>query len=82
MSLMTTAMAASVPPSCWPRANGRLPDVRDPEVLTSGTDVLALASINVDNETGAAMHAEAQRILALAGQAHSGTISLGKCRLG
>lgn len=52
--------------------------VRDPEVLTSGTDVLALASINVDNETGAAMHAEAQRILALAGQAHSGTISLGQ----
>lgn len=77
MSLMTTAMAASVPPSCWPRANGRLPMCAS-EVLTSGTDVLALASINVDNETGAAMHAEAQRILALAGQAHSGTISLGQ----
>ncbi len=50
-----------------------------PEALQPvGQDVLALASITSSNETGAAMHAEAQRILALAGQAHSGTISLGQ----
>ncbi len=50
--------------------------VRDPEVLATGSDVLQLDSINTSSDSGASMHAEAQRILALAGQAGSSTISL------
>lgn len=50
--------------------------VRDPQVLASGSEELQLASIATESETGAAMHAEALRILALAGQAQSSTISL------
>ncbi|MFC4623159.1 hypothetical protein ACFO3A_13180 [Comamonas nitrativorans] len=50
--------------------------VRDPEVLASGADVLQLDSIHTASDSGAAMHAEARRILALAGQADSSTITL------
>ena len=44
--------------------------VRDPEVLTSTSDVLQLDSLQTEVEDGPAMLAEAQRILALAGQAN------------
>ena len=42
--------------------------VSDPEVLTSGSDALQLASLRTDTEAGAALHAEAQRILRWAGR--------------
>jgi hypothetical protein len=50
--------------------------VRDPEVLASTSDVLQLDSIQTDAENGAAMLAEAQRILALAGQDGATSLSL------
>jgi hypothetical protein len=50
--------------------------VRDPEVLTSTSDVLQLDSLQTEVEDGPAMLAEAQRILALAGQAGASSLSL------
>jgi len=43
--------------------------VRDPQVLADGGDVLQLSSLERDSEQGALLHAEAERMLALSGQA-------------
>ena len=42
--------------------------VKDPEVLASGSDALQLSSLRTDTEEGAALHAEALRILRWAGR--------------
>lgn len=50
--------------------------VNDPDVLTSGSDVLQLASINESTEQGQALADEARRILALSGQEGAACVSL------
>ena len=50
--------------------------VKDPQVLADGGDVLQLASINDSSEEGAMLLAEAQRVLALAGQSDARAITL------
>ena len=50
--------------------------VKDPQVLADGGDVLQLSSINDSTEEGAALLAEAQRVLALAGQSDARAITL------
>ena len=50
--------------------------VKDPQVLADGGDVLQLASINDSTEEGAALLAEARRVLALAGQSDASAITL------
>lgn len=50
--------------------------VRDPEVLASSSDVLQLDSIQTESESGAAMLAEAQRILAMSGMPGAPSLSL------
>ena len=50
--------------------------VRDPEVLAQGSDVLHLNSLNTETASGAALHAEAQRILRLQGREGQQTVSL------
>ena len=50
--------------------------VKDPQVLADGGDVLQLASINQSHEDGALLLAEAQRVLALAGQPQASSLTL------
>ena len=50
--------------------------VRDPQVLADGGDVLQLSSLERDSEQGALLHAEAERMLALSGQAGGAALSL------
>lgn len=50
--------------------------VKDPQVLADGGDVLQLSSINQSHEDGALLLAEAQRVLALAGQPQATSITL------
>lgn len=50
--------------------------VNNPDVLTSGLDVLQLASINESTEQGQALADEARRILALSGQEGAACVSL------
>ncbi len=50
--------------------------VVDPEVLASGSDVLQMASLRSDTEDGAALLAEADRILRLAGRAGETAVTL------
>jgi hypothetical protein len=50
--------------------------VKDPQVLADGGDVLQLASINQNHEDGALLLAEAQRVLALAGQPQASSLTL------
>ncbi|WP_027014608.1 hypothetical protein [Comamonas composti] len=50
--------------------------VADPQVLADGGDVLKLSSINQAHEEGVLLHAEARRVLALAGEADADAISL------
>lgn len=50
--------------------------VNDPDVLTSGSDVLQLASLRTDTEDGAALRAEAERILRWAERADAPAVAL------
>ena len=50
----------------------------DLDVLTSGSDALKLASLRTDTEAGAALHAEAQRILRWAGREGEDGLTLGE----
>jgi hypothetical protein len=54
--------------------------VRDPQVLADGGDVLQLSSLERDSEQGALLHAEAERVLALAGQPGGTALSLAQVR--
>lgn len=54
--------------------------VRDPQVLADGGDVLQLSSLERDSEQGALLHAEAERMLALSGQAGGAALSLAQVR--
>jgi len=50
----------------------------DLDVLTSGSDALELASLRTDTEAGAALHAEAERILRWAGREGEDGLTLGE----
>lgn len=50
--------------------------VCDPEVLASGSDALQLASLDISQPGGAALHAEAQRVLNLLGREGADSVSL------
>ena len=54
--------------------------VRHPDVLTSGSDVLQLSNLNTDSASGAALHAEAQRILRLLGREGESAVALADVR--
>jgi hypothetical protein len=54
--------------------------LRDPEVLVSGSDVLQLGSINTEQADGAALHAEALRVLSLLGREGADSVSLADVR--
>lgn len=54
--------------------------VRHPDVLTSGSDVLQLSNLNTDAESGAALHTEAQRILRLLGREGEAAVTLADVR--
>jgi hypothetical protein len=54
--------------------------VRDPQVLADGGDVLQLDSLERESPEGALLHAEAERVLALAGQAGAPALSLEQVR--
>ena len=54
--------------------------VRDPDVLTRGSDALELADINTATEEGAALHAEAQRVLRLLGREGDKQVTLADVR--
>ena len=54
--------------------------VRDPQVLADGGDVLRLDSLEPGSEVGAPLHAEARRMLELAGHADADTLSLAQVR--
>lgn len=54
--------------------------VRHPDVLTSGSDVLQLSNLNTDTESGAALHTEAQRILRLLGREGEASVALADVR--
>lgn len=50
--------------------------VQNPDVLTTGSDVLQLDSIRTDSEQGQALYDEARRILALSGREGAQSVSL------
>lgn len=54
--------------------------VRDPQVLADGGDVLRLDSLDPESTLGAPLHAEARRMLALAGHADASALSLAQVR--
>nr|MBP7354122.1 hypothetical protein [Comamonas sp.] len=54
--------------------------VRHPDVLTSGSDVLQLSNLDTDSASGAALHAEALRILRLLGREGASTVTLADVR--
>ncbi|MEG2816841.1 MAG: hypothetical protein RR855_03385 [Comamonas sp.] len=54
--------------------------VRHPDVLTSGSDVLQLSNLNTGSASGAALHTEAQRVLRLLGREGETTVALADVR--
>ena len=54
--------------------------VRHPDVLTSGSDVLQLSNLDTEGASGAALHAEALRILRLLGREGASTVTLADVR--